>query len=475
MVRVDRLVAGAEHVRRRDRRTRCPHRLRERGHRLCAEPGDRRLRRRRAGIRHRTRRRRRAGSIVNVPSSLPCMHACRAVDSGGSAPSGSITDSPASRANAVRYTRWATIRSAGCGIGDHGAAVAVADEHHVRQRQPVEHGARRGRRRRGGRRAGARRRRDRAGRSAKEPTPLVERRLQGRPAPGAVPRSVHEDDRPAAPEVRVHRPIVSGTAGPANTLRRHGHGEHARSRAARSFRPTACRCSTTARRRRARRRTRWRGRPRTSPGSWPSRAAPSPPGTTISALTSSTPTTRIEITTVHAVSTASNRFSAITGRPLARANSSSLLTVNSAGPSQIVTARIAAASTENVIRSAVDVVRDAAEQVLVQVARPGRRPADEHDTAGDAAVEEHGQRDLAERLAPGADQLDRDRSGDRGHERDEQAEPARRRARGRRPVTAMWPRPSPISASRRCTRKMPTAGALRPISIAASSARRMKS
>ena len=62
-------------------------------------------------------------------------------------------------------------------------------------------------------------------------------------------------------------------------------------------------------------------------------------GTTINALTSSTPTTRIEMTTVHAASTASSRLSAITGRPLARANSSSLLTVNRAGPSQVVTAQ----------------------------------------------------------------------------------------------------------------------------------------
>jgi hypothetical protein len=51
----------------------------------------------------------------------------------------------------------------------------------------------------------------------------------------------------------------------------------------------------------------------------------------ISALMSSSPTTRIDTTTVTAVSTASAMFSPVTGMPLARAYSSSLATANSQG------------------------------------------------------------------------------------------------------------------------------------------------
>ena len=54
-------------------------------------------------------------------------------------------------------------------------------------------------------------------------------------------------------------------------------------------------------------------------------------GTIIRALISSRPTTRIATTTVTAVSTASVRFSAVTGMPVARAYSSSLATANSRG------------------------------------------------------------------------------------------------------------------------------------------------
>ena len=52
-------------------------------------------------------------------------------------------------------------------------------------------------------------------------------------------------------------------------------------------------------------------------------------GTTISALTSSRPTTRIATVTVTAAVTAISRFSARTGSPVTRANSSSWLTANS--------------------------------------------------------------------------------------------------------------------------------------------------
>src|SRR5690606_31247201 len=79
-------------------------------------------------------------------------------------------------------------------------------------------------------------------------------------------------------------------------------------------------------------------------------------GTTIRALINSTPTPRIEITTVSAVSLASTRLSRITGRPPARANSSSLLTANNAGPNTVVALSTTAASTAKTARSDTDVV-----------------------------------------------------------------------------------------------------------------------
>ena len=54
-------------------------------------------------------------------------------------------------------------------------------------------------------------------------------------------------------------------------------------------------------------------------------------GTIISALNSSRPTTRMDSTVVVATTTASSRLSLATGSPAARANSSSLLAVNSCG------------------------------------------------------------------------------------------------------------------------------------------------
>jgi len=62
--------------------------------------------------------------------------------------------------------------------------------------------------------------------------------------------------------------------------------------------------------------------------------------------------------------------------------------------------------------------RDAAEQVLIEAARPRRCLADEHHAGADAAVEQDRQGDLPARLSAGADQLDRHRPGDGGDERD---------------------------------------------------------
>ena len=41
------------------------------------------------------------------------------------------------------------------------------------------------------------------------------------------------------------------------------------------------------------------------------------------------------------------------------------------------------------------------------------------------------------------------------------------------PASATWPSPSPISESRRCTRKIPTSGAAAPMRMAATKALRM--
>ena len=74
-------------------------------------------------------------------------------------------------------------------------------------------------------------------------------------------------------------------------------------------------------------------------------------GRIISALISSRPTTRIETTTVTAVSTASSRFSVSTGRPTARAYSGSLLTANSRRASSSEVSSTTPASTAKVTRS----------------------------------------------------------------------------------------------------------------------------
>ena len=138
---VDRLVAGTEHVGRRDGRiaartgwvnvdigwasSRATAACGDRRRALAVERGDG------AGRVDGER------SVVVAAACTPATPSSPA----GAKPSGSMTDSPASRANAVRYTRCARSRSAGGGIGDHRTAVAVPDQHDVRQRQAVEHGA----------------------------------------------------------------------------------------------------------------------------------------------------------------------------------------------------------------------------------------------------------------------------------------------------------------------------------------------
>ena len=79
-------------------------------------------------------------------------------------------------------------------------------------------------------------------------------------------------------------------------------------------------------------------------------------GTIISALTSSRPTTRIAMVTVRAAMVATSIDSSRTGSPLARANSSSWLTANSAvrRPTPTPSTRTASATVHH--RSAVDTV-----------------------------------------------------------------------------------------------------------------------
>ncbi len=99
-------------------------------------------------------------------------------------------------------------------------------------------------------------------------------------------------------------------------------------------------------------------------------------GTIISALMRSSPTTRIETTTVAAVSTASSVFSAVTGSPLARAYSSSFVATNRRGASVPTRSRTAALSTPNTTRSEAVVVVIAPNRYEVRLAGvpPGERP-----------------------------------------------------------------------------------------------------
>ncbi len=74
-------------------------------------------------------------------------------------------------------------------------------------------------------------------------------------------------------------------------------------------------------------------------------------GTTMSALTSSRPTTRIATDTVTAAVTAVSRFRNRTGRPVTRANSSSWLTAKSCRRRPTVTSTTNAASTQIAVTS----------------------------------------------------------------------------------------------------------------------------
>ncbi len=74
-------------------------------------------------------------------------------------------------------------------------------------------------------------------------------------------------------------------------------------------------------------------------------------GTTISALTSNNPTTRMATVTVTAAVIAVSRFSARTGSPVTRANSSSGLTANSCRRRPSVTRTTNAARTQIAVTS----------------------------------------------------------------------------------------------------------------------------
>src|SRR5215212_9013923 len=88
----------------------------------------------------------------------------------------------------------------------------------------------------------------------------------------------------------------------------------------------------------------------------------------MSALMRSRPTTRIETTTVAAVRTASSVLSAVTGSPLARAYSSSLVATNRRGASVPTTSRTVALSTPKTTRSAAVVVVIAPNRYEVRLA-----------------------------------------------------------------------------------------------------------
>ena len=132
---------------------------------------------------------------------------------------------------------------------------------------------------------------------------------------------------------------------------------------------------------------------------------------------SSSPTTRMDTTTVTAVSTARAMLRPVTGRPLARAYSSSLATANSHGRSSQVAKSTTRASPANTHRSRWSAVVIAPNRYAVRLAGLllGRL-RDDHHTGGDAAVEHHGQGDVAAGAAAPADQLDGDRGGHGGDE-----------------------------------------------------------
>src|SRR6266540_3849654 len=93
-------------------------------------------------------------------------------------------------------------------------------------------------------------------------------------------------------------------------------------------------------------------------------------GTTISALTSSSPTVRIATVTVTAAITAISTLSARTGNPATRANSSSWQTANSCGASPTAVASTATASTTTTHRSVPETVVSEPNRYVLRVAAP---------------------------------------------------------------------------------------------------------
>ncbi len=91
-------------------------------------------------------------------------------------------------------------------------------------------------------------------------------------------------------------------------------------------------------------------------------------GTTIRALTSSSPTTRMATVTVTAAVTAISRFSTRTGSPVTRANSSSWLTANSCRRSPTVTSSTNAASRAIAVMSSEETVDSEPKRYEVRLA-----------------------------------------------------------------------------------------------------------
>ena len=97
--------------------------------------------------------------------------------------------------------------------------------------------------------------------------------------------------------------------------------------------------------------------------------------------------------------------------PLARAYSSSLLTANSRWPSRPTARQDDHGDDGEDARGRRCRRGDRAEQVGRQVGRPAARgEADQHDAAGDPAVEHHRERDVAAGAAAGPDELDQHRA-----------------------------------------------------------------
>ena len=240
-------------------------------------------------------------------------------------------------------------------------------------------------------------------------------------------------------------------------------GEH--DRAARREPPLAGRREPDDHRHDADGRRRRRGRARTS-----ARAAGwSPPGSTISAATSSTPTTRIAATIVTAVSTASSVLSASTGRPATRADSSSTTIANSARPANASVATMTHAEHDDRRARRPRDREDRTEQVRQHVdAASRRRAAREHDRRRDAAVEAQREREVARRAPVRAQPLDQRPRRRRPRSSAVQIGHTSRSSPAATPANATWPMPSPMSDMRFCTRNTPISGAHAPTTSPAS-------